>query len=429
MKVRYLTAAFLTGALLAAVPAFSVSADETAETFKVGETWTVDGEWSLKINGISETEERNQFNENNPEAVYIVDYSYRNLGYTDPGEVSNGLYFGFGYDDVTDCEGEPGYAYPVSVPQYPKFAPYGTVCFGQCAIGVDHAGPFEITVRQFDHDFNACYAVFEVDPDASYDEELPPGDETFAPDQTLKLGETWSVEGLWNLTIDSVEEIEERNEYMDYNPNTAYKITYTYENTGYESDISDGLYMTVSDNVIDAEGQTGLTYYPNSPLRYAEEVKVGESCTADGAVGLEHPGTFYLIVSKSDNDYNQYVQVFELDPDAAPSENSAPETDSEDAEPEDAVPEDAEEDRDTEDEASGGGILNSEGVSVLDQVGVSTRRTEDGYDVSVPFEVLGISSASEILQEAMHYGLLVTVEEDAAVYHFTPEQYEIVKNS
>ena len=44
MKVRFLTAAFLTGALLAAVPAFSVSADETAETFKVGETWTVDGE-------------------------------------------------------------------------------------------------------------------------------------------------------------------------------------------------------------------------------------------------------------------------------------------------------------------------------------------------------------------------------------------------
>ena len=42
-----------------------------------------------------------------------------------------------------------------------------------------------------------------------------------------KIGETWIVEGQWKLTIDSVEETMERNEFSDKNPSAVYIISYT----------------------------------------------------------------------------------------------------------------------------------------------------------------------------------------------------------
>lgn len=33
-----------------------------------------------------------------------------------------------------------------------------------------------------------------------------------------KIGETWVVEGQWELTVDSVEEVQERNEFSDKQP-------------------------------------------------------------------------------------------------------------------------------------------------------------------------------------------------------------------
>lgn len=66
--------------------------DEVPE-IKVGETWTVDGLWKITINSVTETEERytgiSYGGEKNPEAVYIVDYTYENLGYED--DYSKGL--------------------------------------------------------------------------------------------------------------------------------------------------------------------------------------------------------------------------------------------------------------------------------------------------------------------------------------------------
>ncbi len=36
---------------------------DTVKEYKIGETWTVDGEWSLTVNSVKETEDRNQFSE------------------------------------------------------------------------------------------------------------------------------------------------------------------------------------------------------------------------------------------------------------------------------------------------------------------------------------------------------------------------------
>lgn len=44
--------------------------------FAIGETWTVDGQWSLTVLGVTETTDRNEFSEKTPAAVYIVDYVY-----------------------------------------------------------------------------------------------------------------------------------------------------------------------------------------------------------------------------------------------------------------------------------------------------------------------------------------------------------------
>ena len=56
--------------------------EDVVPEIKVGETWTVDGLWKITINSVTETDERESYNDReNPEAVYIVDYTYENLGY------------------------------------------------------------------------------------------------------------------------------------------------------------------------------------------------------------------------------------------------------------------------------------------------------------------------------------------------------------
>ena len=53
------------------------------EVFNIGETWTVDGQWSLTVMGAKKTEERNTYSDKEPVAVYIIDYVYTNIGYED----------------------------------------------------------------------------------------------------------------------------------------------------------------------------------------------------------------------------------------------------------------------------------------------------------------------------------------------------------
>ena len=43
--------------------------------------------------------------------------------------------------------------------------------------------------------------------------------------EEYKIGETWVVEGQWKLTVDSVEETQDRNEYSDKQPAAVYIVT------------------------------------------------------------------------------------------------------------------------------------------------------------------------------------------------------------
>lgn len=133
----------------------------TQTEFNIGETWTVEGQWSLVVNSVSATEERNEYAETNPAAVYIVDYTYKNIGYTDKSGLMDGLFFGMD-DSIVDSTGLMGYSYPGDVTKYASEAPVGATCNAQSCIGVDNAGTFKINVVQYDGNGNKQTATFVI---------------------------------------------------------------------------------------------------------------------------------------------------------------------------------------------------------------------------------------------------------------------------
>lgn len=131
------------------------------EEYKIGETWTVPGQWSLTINSVEETADRNEFEERQPGAVYIVNYAYENLGYED--EYMGGLYLSFDLGNVVDSAGKMGYSYPGTVDMYPQETPVGATCEAQACIGVDNPGSFKIHFSTYDGTNTEQSAVFSVD--------------------------------------------------------------------------------------------------------------------------------------------------------------------------------------------------------------------------------------------------------------------------
>lgn len=130
--------------------------------FKVGETWTVDGQWNLTINSVEETSERNQFEEKQPAAVYKITYTYENLGYEDQNEIMDGLYMSIA-NTIVDNGGKMGYEYPNATEKAAEQTPIGATCEAQVCIGVDNAGNFKLHVVEYDGNGEKQSAVFNVE--------------------------------------------------------------------------------------------------------------------------------------------------------------------------------------------------------------------------------------------------------------------------
>lgn len=128
----------------------------TQTTFKIGQTWTVSGQWSITINSVTETSDRNPYSDYNPEAVYIIDYTYKNLG------VKNGLYVDLEFSTIIDSAKFAGYSYPGDITYYPKEIPVGSSCKAQACVGVDHKGNFKIYYSTYDNNFVERKAIFDV---------------------------------------------------------------------------------------------------------------------------------------------------------------------------------------------------------------------------------------------------------------------------
>lgn len=103
---------------------------------------------------------RNEYSDKNPAAVYLVTYTYENLGYDD--DIMNGLYISLD-DGIVDSAGKMGYSYPGDISMYPQETPVGASCQAQACIGVDNAGSFKINFYNYDSNNQKQSAVFEID--------------------------------------------------------------------------------------------------------------------------------------------------------------------------------------------------------------------------------------------------------------------------
>lgn len=122
------------------------------QVLKVGDTWTVDGQWKLTIDSVKTTTDRNQYSDKDPQQVVIITYSYENLGYE---SYSDGLYFDLdqGFDvTAVDSTGEVAISYPGSVSKHPQSIPVGAKCSGaQSCIGLMNASDtFTMTIKKYD---------------------------------------------------------------------------------------------------------------------------------------------------------------------------------------------------------------------------------------------------------------------------------------
>ena len=127
-----------------------------------------------------------------------------------------------------------------------------------------------------------------------------------------KIGESYVVDDLWKITINSVEATDDRNPYSEKNPAAVYIVTYTYENLGYDDGIMDGLYISLDDGIVDSTGKMGYSY-PADVSKYPQETPVGASCEAQPCIGVATPGTFKINFSEYDTNYEKHSAVFEIE--------------------------------------------------------------------------------------------------------------------
>lgn len=87
------------------------------------------GKYAITITGIKEMTERNEFSDQTPSQVFLIDYSYKNIEGED-------LYISDSNFTIIDQEGEIGDTYPNSKTNYPKYTPVGATCKAQMIFGI-----------------------------------------------------------------------------------------------------------------------------------------------------------------------------------------------------------------------------------------------------------------------------------------------------
>ncbi len=142
-------------------PSSNNTNNTTTPVFNLGQTWTVPGQWRLTINYATEMSERNPYSDKNPAAVYLIDYTYENIGYTD--EMMDGLFISLDIERVIDSSGYAGYSYPNSPTYSPQSIPVGAKCHAQSCIAVDHKGPLKVYIDSYaGNSYTKYSAIFNV---------------------------------------------------------------------------------------------------------------------------------------------------------------------------------------------------------------------------------------------------------------------------
>lgn len=136
------------------------SESTSQDTYKIGESYAVDGQWKITVDSVVATDDRNEYSDKNPAAVYIVTYTYENLGYED--DYMNGLFVSLD-NSIVDSAGKMGYSYPGDVAMYAQETPVGASCEAQVCIGVDNPGNFKINFSTYDGNETKQSAVFDIE--------------------------------------------------------------------------------------------------------------------------------------------------------------------------------------------------------------------------------------------------------------------------
>jgi len=130
------------------------------------------------------------------------------------------------------------------------------------------------------------YVYQEPDPDEEVD--LDSMLNTYDSGQ-LSSGQTWEVPNQFRLTINSIQEIDYR--FPGDNTPFVYKLSYTYENTGFNAAYYDGLYITTADmTIVDSDGEMGKNYYEDESAKFAQSLPIGARCTAETNICTNHRG-------------------------------------------------------------------------------------------------------------------------------------------
>lgn len=132
----------------------SSNAQSQIPEIKVGETWTVDGQWKLTVDKVEKTSDRNQFDDSNPAEVLYVTYTYENLGYTDSNGIMEGLFIDLSSSQIVDETGEMGSSYPGTNTEYPDQVPVGAKKTAKVCIGIKNASS-KVTLNYSTYDGNS----------------------------------------------------------------------------------------------------------------------------------------------------------------------------------------------------------------------------------------------------------------------------------
>ena len=127
-------------------------------------------------------------------------------------------------------------------------------------------------------------------------------------DPVFGVGETWTIDGLCELTVDKVKQI--NNDDPD-KVAAKYLVDYTYTNLGYHTETAEGIYVTIDEIILDSAGTMGYRY-PNEVRNPPLSAPLGETCKAQCCIGLEHAGAFQLTVTVYDASFNTHTARFNL---------------------------------------------------------------------------------------------------------------------
>ena len=130
--------------------------DPNGATIRVGDTWLIDGLFSITINSITEA---NVDTSSEPDiaAVYVIDYTYTNIGLKD-----DDLYFSFTMD-TTDAAGKEVDYYYLSESVSPDFIKAGETMNCKQAVSVSKKGA--LTSNQWAYnDLDRYDADFILEP-------------------------------------------------------------------------------------------------------------------------------------------------------------------------------------------------------------------------------------------------------------------------